>query len=165
MLILTPGGFLAPQAARADWNPITFFPFESVADDFSGPIDNDDPITWKNSWGITMTAEEGDLVLSDPLPLGEELALGLNEVWKGGRRIIVADTSIQAVIRLGNASSFVGIYTRAQDSSGDSGSYVGNMFPDGEISVSSFGGERQQDHPNCLGNAKTQEHLLDYLDG
>ena len=141
-LILTLGGSLAPQAARAEWNPITFCPFESVADDFSGPIDNDDPVTWKNSWGITMTAEEGDLMLSDPLPLGDEFALGLNEVWKDGRRIIVADTSIQAVIRLGNASSFVGIYTRAQDSSGDGGSYVGNMFPDGEISVSSFGGVR-----------------------
>ena len=89
-----------------------------------------------------MTAQGGDLVLSDPLPLGPELALGLNEVWKDGRRIMVKDTSIQAVIKLDNPNSFVGIYSRAQDGSGDGGAYVGNMFPDCEISVSRFCGER-----------------------
>ncbi|MCF7764653.1 MAG: hypothetical protein K9N62_13365 [Verrucomicrobia bacterium] len=140
--ILALGVCLAPRVANANWAPTQYFPFSSFADNFDGSIEDDTPVTWKNSWRISMTAQGGDLVLSDPLPLGPELALGLNEVWKDGRRIMVKDTSIQAVIKLDNPNSFVGIYSRAQDGSGDGGAYVGNMFPDGEISVSRFGGER-----------------------
>jgi hypothetical protein len=140
--ILTLGVFLVPRIANANWAPTLFFPYASFADNFDGSIEDDNPVTWKNSWQITMATQDGHLILSDPIPLGPELALGLNEVWKDGRRIMVKDTSIQAVIKLGNPNSFVGIYTRAQDGSGDGGAYVGNMFPDGEISVSSFGGAR-----------------------
>jgi hypothetical protein len=125
-----------------NWNPLPFFPFDSdFVDDFNGPIDNDNPVTWHNTSWITMTAQEGSLILSDPPLWFEGFALGLIEVWKNGRPIMVSDTSIQAVIRLGNSVSFVGIYTNTQDGTGDGDAYVGNIFPDGEIRVGSFNGE------------------------
>ena len=115
-----------------------FFPFE---DSFDGPIDDDDPVTWK-SGGLpsTLTVQNGDLILSEPFQL-DGFSLGLTEIWKDDARVLAGDFSARAVVRVSAPHVFAGLFGRGQDESGDGGAYFCNIRGSGLITVGSFTGE------------------------
>ena len=73
--------------------------FSKFTDEFDGPIDDDNPVTWQSvGWG-TISSSDGLARITDPFQL-PGFSIGLASVWKDGQRMESNNVSAQAVIRV-----------------------------------------------------------------